>query len=41
LTTSDLLVLVPWLVFGIGLAVIGFRLLGRRCAAARRDRGSR
>jgi hypothetical protein len=40
LTTADLLVLVPWLIFGTGLA-IGCRLLGRHRAAARRNRGSR
>lgn len=41
LTTADLLVLVPWLIFGIGLVAIGFRLLGRRRAALRRHRGHR
>jgi hypothetical protein len=41
LTTADLLVLVPWLIFGIGLVAIGFRLLGRRRAALRRHRGNR
>ena len=41
MSTADLLVLAPWLVFGIGLVVIGLRLLGRRRGALRRDRGSR
>jgi len=41
LTTADLLVLVPWLIFGIGLGAIGLRLLGRRRAALRRRRDSR
>ena len=41
MSTADLLVLAPWLIFGIGLVVIGLRLLGRRRAALRRDRGSR
>jgi hypothetical protein len=41
LTTADLLVLVPWLIFGIGLVAIGFRLLARRRAALRRHRGHR
>jgi hypothetical protein len=40
LTSADLLVLVPWLIFGVGLAVICYRLLRRR-AARRRGRGSR
>jgi hypothetical protein len=35
-----MLVLIPWLIFGVGLAVIGYRLL--RCrAACRRCRGGR
>jgi hypothetical protein len=37
LTAADLLVLAPWLIFGAGLAVIGYRLLSRR-AARRRGR---
>jgi hypothetical protein len=41
LTTADLLVLVPWLIFGIALVAIGCRLLGRHRSAARRNRGSR
>jgi hypothetical protein len=41
LTTADLLVLVPWLIFGIGLVAIGLRLLGRRRTALRRRRDSR
>ena len=41
MSTADLLVLAPWLIFGIGLVVIGLRLLGRRREALRRDRGSR
>jgi hypothetical protein len=40
-STADLLVLAPWLIFGIGLVVIGLRLLGRRRGALRRGRGSR
>jgi hypothetical protein len=35
-TTSDLLILIPWLVFAVGLAVIGWRLLVVR--RRRRDR---
>jgi hypothetical protein len=39
LTAADLLVLVPWLIFAAGLAVIGLRLLlSRRAARRRRDR---
>jgi hypothetical protein len=32
LTAADLLVLVPWLIFGAGLAVIGCRVLSSRAA---------
>jgi len=34
---ADLLVLAPWLLFGAGLAVIGYRL-SRRGATSRRHR---
>jgi hypothetical protein len=34
-TTSDLLVLAPWLIFGAGLGAIGCRLLSRRHTARR------
>jgi hypothetical protein len=40
LTATDVLVLVPWLIFGAGLAVIGWRLLSSR-TAGRRRRGGR
>jgi len=45
-TTTDLLVLAPWLVFGAGLGVIGVRLFSRRgfCqhgTARQRRRGTR
>jgi hypothetical protein len=36
-TGGDLLVLVPWLIFGAGIAVIGYLLLSRR-GTARFDR---
>jgi hypothetical protein len=41
LTATDLLVLVPWLIFGAGLAVIGCRVLSSRAACRRRRRGCR
>lgn len=37
LTAADLLVLLPWLVFAAGLAVIGWRLLASHRARARRS----
>jgi len=40
LTTTDFLVLVPWLIFGAGLAVVGWRVLRSR-TASRRKRGRR
>jgi len=40
LTAADMLPLVPWLIFGACLAVIGCRVLNSR-AASRRSRGSR
>lgn len=33
MTGGDLLVLVPWLIFGAGIAVIGYLLLSRRGTA--------
>jgi hypothetical protein len=38
--TADLLVLVPWLLFGAGLAVVCYRLLSRRRAGHRQRRDS-
>jgi hypothetical protein len=38
-TAADLLVLVPWLLFAAGLAVIGWRLLASRWARRRRRDG--
>jgi hypothetical protein len=35
---ADLLVLAPWLIFGAGLAAIGYRLLHRRAACHRQRR---
>jgi len=35
-TGADLLVLVPWLIFGAGMAVIGYRLLSRGMSRQRR-----
>jgi len=40
-TVVDLLVLVPWLIFGAGMAVIGYRLLRRQGTARRYRRPSR
>jgi len=40
LTSADLLVIAPWLVFGAGVAAIGFGLLSRR-TSRRRDPGRR
>jgi len=37
MTTADLLVLAPWLIFGGGLGAIGYRLLSLR-GRAHRDR---
>jgi hypothetical protein len=38
---TDLLVLAPWLIFGAGLGVIGFRLLSHRGAGRRHRRDTR
>lgn len=38
MTTADLLVLTPWLVFGAGLGAIGFRLLSQRGTSRRHHR---
>jgi hypothetical protein len=40
-TTADLLVLTPWLIFGAGLGVIGFRLLSQRATTRRHRRDTR
>jgi hypothetical protein len=40
-TAADLLVLAPWLIFGVGLAAICYRLLTRRGASRRHRRGGR
>jgi hypothetical protein len=40
-TAVDLLVLVPWLIFGAGMAVIGYRLLRRHGTARQHRRHSR
>jgi hypothetical protein len=37
-TVGNLLVLSPWLVFGAGLAVIGYRLLSHRGRSRRHSR---
>ena len=39
-TAADLLVLAPWLIFGVALGVICYRLFARR-RASRRHRDSR
>jgi len=40
MTAANLLVLIPWLVFAVGVAAIGWRLLAsRRGRRHRRDRG--
>jgi hypothetical protein len=36
-TAADLMVLVPWLIFAVGVAVLGWRLLARRGRRRRRD----
>ncbi|HUY45789.1 MAG TPA: hypothetical protein VMV92_08700 [Streptosporangiaceae bacterium] len=36
MTSADLLVLVPWLIFGAGLAVIGCRVRSSRTTRGRR-----
>jgi hypothetical protein len=41
LTATDLIVLVPWLVFAAAVAVIGWRLLVSRRAGHRRWAGDR
>jgi hypothetical protein len=41
LTGADLLVLVPWLFFGAGLAAIGYGLLSSRRGPRRRASGRR
>jgi hypothetical protein len=33
MTPDDLIIAIPWIIFGIGLSAIGFRLLGARHAA--------
>ncbi|HEY2553297.1 MAG TPA: hypothetical protein VGI64_22255 [Streptosporangiaceae bacterium] len=38
--SADLLVLIPWLIFGAGLGLVGLRLLGRRGRGSGRDRGA-
>ena len=39
MTAANLLVLIPWLIFAVGVAVIGWRLLAsRRGCGQRRDR---
>jgi hypothetical protein len=38
---ADLLVLTPWLIFGVGLAAIGFRLLSQRGTTRRHRRDTR
>lgn len=38
MTAVDLLVLAPWLVFGAGLSVIGYRLLSHRGRSRRHSR---
>jgi hypothetical protein len=40
-TAVDLLVFGPWLIFGAGMAVIGYLLLRRHGTARRRRRHSR
>jgi hypothetical protein len=37
--SADLLVLIPWLLFGAGLGLVGLRLLGRK-GGSHRDRGA-
>jgi hypothetical protein len=39
--TGDLLVLAPWLIFGAGIAVIGYVLLTSRGKSSRRRRHGR
>ena len=41
MSTSDLLVLAPWLIFGAGLGAIGLRLLRPGGTARRRRRDTR
>jgi hypothetical protein len=41
LTGADLLVIAPWLVFGAGMAAIGYGLLSRRRTSRRRGPGRR
>jgi hypothetical protein len=33
MTPDDLIIAIPWIIFGIGLSAIGIRLLGARHAA--------
>jgi hypothetical protein len=40
LISTDLLVLIPWLIFGAGLGLVGLRLLGRRGGGSRGDGGA-
>jgi hypothetical protein len=39
-TGGDLLALVPWLIFGAGMAAIGYRLLSRHGIVGQRRRRS-
>jgi hypothetical protein len=41
MTTADLLILVPWLIFGGGLGAIGCRLLSQRGSGGRDRRDTR
>jgi hypothetical protein len=41
MTAADLLVFGPWLIFGAGLAVIGYRLLKRHGRTRQRRRHTR
>lgn len=41
MTTADLLVLTPWLIFAAGLGVIGVRLRGQRGTTRRHRRDTR
>lgn len=41
MTAVDLLVLVPWLIFAAGMALIGYRLLSRHGTGRQHRRHSR
>jgi hypothetical protein len=41
MTAGDVLLLIPWLVFGAAIAVIAYRLLSRRGTTRHHRRGSR